>query len=348
MAYRIQLLLLAAVLSAAPTFSAHAGSSTQGIEVAKAAALVQAVRDAKPGDTILIAPGRYKTPLRFTAANSGTKAEPIVITSRDGPGTVVIDGSGSSIAIKFSGASHIAMRRLDVTGANYHGVFFDTGAHHITLDGSRVYDNHARHPIDSHAEVKGSGPKGRPRHISITNNEIFHTTHPPGGNFQGIDCNYCTDFLIADNYLHDIGQPTSEPFSHYDRGSCIQMKSVSIGTVIERNRFERCHIGIVYGGEGMESPEHVGGVVRDNVIVNSGEIGIAVVNVRDGKVTGNTVTGSPESIRVARDVRYPDGANEVVVENNTIDTPVISVDDPKVIVRANRIVAPGQAPNAEP
>lgn len=345
MANKLHMVLIAALLTAAPAGSALAGSSTQGIEVAKSAALVQAIRDAKPGDKILIAPGRYKTRLRFTAANSGTEAEPIVITARDGPGTVVIDGSGGSIAVKFSGASHILMRALDVTGANYHGVFFDVGAHHITLDGSRIYDNHARHPIDSHAEVKGSGPRGRPRHISITNNEIFHTTHPPGGNFQGIDCNFCSDFLIADNYLHDIGQPTAEPFSHYDRGSCIQMKSVSIGTVIERNRFERCHIGIVYGGEGMESPEHVGGIVRDNVIVDSGEIGIAVVNVRDGKVTGNTVTGSPESIRIARDVRYPDGANEVDVADNILDVPIKSVGDAKISLRDNRILSPGAPGN---
>lgn len=335
MVHRKQLLLLSAVVSLTWSGTCFAGGDAKETEVDDVSTLAQAVRDARPGDTILIAPGRYKTRLRFTAENSGTEAAPIVITARDGPGTVVIDGSGSSIAVKFSAASHIRMHGLDVTGANYHGVFFDMGAHHVTLDSSRIYDNHARHPLDSHAEVKGSGPKGRPRHISITNNEIFHTTHPPGGNFQGIDCNYCSDFLIAGNYLHDIGQPTAEPFSHFDRGSCIQMKSVSIGTVIERNRIERCHIGIVYGGEGMESPEHVGGVVRDNVIVDSGEIGIAVVNVRDGKVMGNTVTGSPESIRVSRDVRYPDGANEVDVNNNTVDTPIISVADPKVLLRDN-------------
>lgn len=341
MIYKNQLLLGAAMMSLVWIGIALAGGGPRETVVDDVPSLQTAIREARPGDKILIAPGHYKTRLRFNAANSGTEAAPIVIAARDGSATVVIDGSGGSIAVKFSGASHIRMRGLDITGANYHGVFFDLGAHHVTLDGSRIYDNHARHPIDSHAEVKGSGPKGRPRHIAITNNEIFHTSHPPGGNFQGIDCNYCSDFLIAGNYLHDIGQPTAEPFSHYDRGSCIQMKSVSIGTVIERNRIERCHIGIVYGGEGMESPEHVGGIVRDNVIVDSGEIGIAVVNVRDGRVTGNTVTGSPESIRIARDVRYPDGTNEVDVSNNVLDVPIKSVGDAKISLRDNRILSPG-------
>ena len=32
------------------------------------------------------------------------------------------------------------------------------------------------------------------------------------------------------------------------------MKSASRGTVIARNRVVRCHIGIVYGGEGLANP----------------------------------------------------------------------------------------------
>ena len=123
--------------------------------------------------------------------------------------------------------------------------------------------------------------------------------------FQGIDCNFCEHFRIEGNYLHDINSPTMEPYSHYDRGACIQMKSASRGTVIARNRVARCHIGIVYGGEGLANPEHWGGVIENNLIHDSVEMAIAIVNVRGGKVYHNTLFANGQSIRVAPDKRHP-------------------------------------------
>lgn len=331
--------ITAALLAFALAGISWAQSSKEHV-VQDDAALREAIASAKPGSRILIAPGRYRTPLRFNAQNSGTKDAPITLAAQGGLGSVVIDGAGTPIVIKFSGTSYVRLEGLEITGGGYHGVFFEKGAHHITLKGNRVYDNHAIRPMNSHAEVKGSGRRDlRPHHITIANNEIFHTTHPPGGNFQGIDCNFCSDFHIADNYLHDIGQPTAEPHSHYDRGSCIQMKSMSERTVIEGNRFTRCHIGIVYGGEGMASPEHVGGIVRDNVVTESGEIGIAVVNVRGGKVHLNKLSANPHSIVIARDVRNPKAQNQVDITSNITGTPIESVGDKGITLRDNAVVS---------
>ena len=303
--------------------------------VTNAEQLDDAVRAAQPGDLILIAPGRYRTKLRFTAQNSGTKFAPVIVTARDGLGTVVIDGAGADITVKFSAAAHVQIKALDITGGGYHGVFFDNGTHNIVVDGSRIYDNHGRRPLNSHAELKGSGGRARPHQIAITNNEIFHTRHPPGGNFQGIDCNFCDDFLIASNYLHDIREPTSEPYSHYDRGSCIQMKSTTQNTMIERNRIARCHIGIVLGGEGLASPENIGGIVRNNLIYDSGEIGIAIVNATGGKVTHNTLVRNGEAIRVARDGRYPESQNQVDIMNNILNGPIRAITKQKGAIKGN-------------
>lgn len=305
-------------------FSAHPGMA-RDISVADVAQLTRAVAAAQPGDKIVLAPGRYVTTLRFTRNNSGTETAPVTVTARDGPGTAVIDstGTGADTAVRFSSAAHITLAGLDITGGGHHGVFFAAGAHHITLTGNRIFDNFSKVPLNSHAELKGSGPAdNRPHHISIADNEIFHRSHPGGGNFQGIDCNFCDDFHIAGNYFHDIRQPTTERSSHYDRGSCIQMKSGSARVVIERNRIARCHIGIVYGGEGLSSPAHIGGVVRNNIIYDAQEIGIAVVNVTDGKILHNTLSGNGEAIRVARDSRNPDSVNRVLIANNILDHPL--------------------------
>jgi Periplasmic copper-binding protein (NosD) len=293
------------------------GSST--VVVASAAQLRAAVAAARPGDQILIAPGRYRTRIRFDPRNSGSAERPVVVRARDGLGSVVIDAVGSSITIKFSGAAHVEIRDLEITGGGHHGVFFDRGAHHITIRHNRIYDNHGIRPLDSHAELKGSGGQGRPADIAIVGNEIFHRMHPPGGNFQGIDCNFCERFRIEGNYLHDINSPTAEPYSHYDRGACIQMKSASRDTVIAGNRIARCHIGIVYGGEGLASPAHRGGVIQNNLIHDSAEMAIAIVDVRDGRVYQNTLFRNGQSIRIVPDQRHPSRTSDVEVANNLLD-----------------------------
>ena len=320
-------------------------ASARNLPVTDAAQLQRAVEEAKPGDTILIAPGRYAMRLIFTAQNSGTENAPVVLRPRDGAGSVVIDSreTGADMTVKFTGASHIQLEGLDITGGGYHGVFFTEGAHHILLLKNRIYDNFTVQPLNSHAEVKGSGPRdNRPRRITLADNEIFHTTHPPGGNFQGIDCNFCDDFRIVENYIHDIRNPSETRHSRFDRGSCIQMKSASTSVVIERNRIANCHIGVVYGGEGRASPEHIGGIVRNNIITGAAEFGVAIVNVSGGKVMHNTFYGNRQSIAVFRDSRNPDSRNDVIVANNLLDTPLHQDNAQDSIRRqANPVVAPG-------
>jgi Right handed beta helix region/Chondroitinase B len=283
--------------------------------------LRKAVAAAHPGEVILIAPGVYQTIVRFAPGNSGAVEAPVVLGARDGLGTVVIDGDGANITVKLSGAAYVEIRDLEITGGGFHGVFLDRGAHHITIRHNRIYDNHRVRPLNSHAEIKGSGGEGRPFEVAIVDNEIFHRTHPPGGNFQGIDCNFCDRFRISRNYLHDVNSPTAQPYSHYDRGACIQIKSRSTGTIIARNRIARCHIGIVYGGEGLASPEHQGGIIESNLIHDSAEMAIAIVGVRDGKVYHNTLFNNGESIRIAPDRRHPPGLSEADVANNILDHP---------------------------
>jgi len=138
------------------------------VPVADADQLRAAVLAADPGDKIIIAPGRYQTKLRFTEQNSGTEIAPVVVTARDGPGTVVLDGTGTGadITVKFTTAAYVRLEGLDITGGGYHGVFFSSGAHHISINGNRIYDNYTVQPMNSHAELKGSGTADNRPHQS--------------------------------------------------------------------------------------------------------------------------------------------------------------------------------------
>lgn len=321
------------------------GSVAKVVRVASIGALQNAIDRACPGDQILIQPGHYVGKVRVRPHVHGDAERPIRISSAEGLGSVIIDGGGTSITWKFIGSSFVEVRGLRITGGGYHGVFFEAGANNIVVEGNQVFDNHEVEPLDSHAEIKGSGGEGalRPRKITIKGNDIFHTRHPPGGNFQGIDCNLCSDFAILGNHIHDINSPTSYPYSYYDRGSCIQMKSASEHTLIEGNLIERCHIGIVLGGEGLTSPENISGVVRNNIIIDAYDIGIAIVNAEDAVVVHNTILGSARDIYLGVDRRYEVSRNAGLVANNVISNPISGPQDEGLRISGNQVLSDSTA-----
>jgi len=315
------------------------------VAVATEKALYEALADAKPGQTISILPGTYNGAFSVKAPARGTVDRPVIIEAAQGIGTVTLDGSGRYMTLRFNNSHHVIVRDLIITGGGYHGVFFEKGASYITLENNWMHDNTTVQPLNSHAEIKGSGgdDSTRPGHITIRGNRIFHTRHPAGGNFQGIDCNRCDSFHIVDNHIFDIGQPTGRTYSYYDQGACIQMKTRSRDTVIEGNRIENCHIGIVSGGEGAESPEHIGGVIRHNIIIEADNIGLVVANVESGKVHNNTFFGNYRDVLLGSDRRHNRPRNDVEIANNIFTLPPEEIVFEGAIIRDNLVLPSDEA-----
>ncbi|MDA0339577.1 MAG: right-handed parallel beta-helix repeat-containing protein, partial [Proteobacteria bacterium] len=298
-------------------------AQSEAVIVDTAETLQATLASAQPGQTISVLPGTYKGKFSVKAPVSGTAEKPIIIEAADGIGSVILDGTGYHITVRFNGSGHVIMRDMVITGGGYHGVFFERAAHDITIENNWIHDNTGVKPLNSHAEVKGSSgnDENRPARITIRNNRIYQTAHHPGRNFQGIDCNRCDDFHIVGNHIFDIGRPSERVHSYYDQGSCIQMKTRTQGTIIERNRIERCHIGIVYGGEGAESPEHIGGIVRNNLILLSKNISLVIAGVEDGKVFNNTFYGNYRDVLLGSDYRHNRPRNDVEIANNIFSMP---------------------------
>ncbi|MEZ0263462.1 MAG: hypothetical protein ACAI43_01950, partial [Phycisphaerae bacterium] len=70
---------------------------------------------AKPGDVLLLAPGKYSGSVSLKSA--GEPGKPIVWRGAD-VDTVVLDGSGEDSCLGFSGLSHLQFEHLTFTGAN--------------------------------------------------------------------------------------------------------------------------------------------------------------------------------------------------------------------------------------
>lgn len=310
------------------------------VQVASVEDLQKALNHACPGTEILIRPGHYAGRIIIGPQTAGRIGEPIIVRAEKGLGSVTIDGAGAIITWKFNGGSFVHLKDLQITGGGYHGIFFAHGSNNILIENNRVFDNHRTQPMESHAEIKGSGGGNElwPQDIVLRGNEIFHSVHPPGSNFQGIDCNFCLRFHVLENHIHDIKRPTTHEYSYYDRGSCIQFKSTSEDIVIEDNLIERCNIGVVLGGEGLASPENVSGIVRNNTVIESEDLGLAIVNARNFQAYGNRITGANRSIVLAKDGNFPEGTNTGTIKDNKMSHDLFGIEDFDVQFRGNHIL----------
>jgi hypothetical protein len=290
--------------------------------------LVSAAGALSPGKTILIAPGTYVLPRRLALSTGGTAAAPVVLAAAGAPGSVVIDANGAEEAFLVNGASYLRIEGLTITGGACHAIKVDPPSTDVVIVNNRMYDNTRTSRLtDQVSAVKGDPGAAR---VTVENNLVEQTVSFGGDNFQGIDCNAGVDWIVRGNTVRDIrGIGVS--------GSGIQFKSGSVGTVIENNLVVRCGLnGIVYGGFGnpawgKQTFEHVGGVVRNNVVVGCTDAGITAINTCDGKVVNNTLFNNgfnPDVRRPTRNLEY---------RNNILDRP-IQFRDGTTALQVNNVV----------
>lgn len=300
------------------------------VTVSDAKGLVSAAATLGPGKTLLLAPGTYVLPHRITLSQGGSADAPAVIAAAGGPGTVVVDAAGAEEAFLVMGACFLRIEGLTITGGACHAIKVDPPSTDVVLANNRLYDNtRTRNLADQVSAVKGDP---RTLRITVEGNTVEQLSAFAGTNFQGIDCNAGADWIVRGNTVRDIrGAALS--------GSGIQFKSGSVRTVIENNLVLRCGLnGIVYGGFGTpawggQTYEHVGGVVRNNVVVGCADAGITVINTLDGKVLNNTLfnNGVNPDVRIA--------ARNLEFRNNILDWPLLFRDGTTAL-KANNAILP--------
>ncbi|WP_170113213.1 right-handed parallel beta-helix repeat-containing protein [Ahniella affigens] len=198
-------------------------------------------------------------------------------------------------------ASGSTLSRLELSGGFYYGLFFQTdwftgggeaftGASNVLVDDLKIHD------------TGRDGIKITPQcnDITIRHSEIWNSgaIYPPGTplddkNAEGIDNVNGSRMRVHDTYIHDTAT------------TGLYFKGGAADVVIERNIIERTGVGgIMFGFD--TSPEFfdtaanplyyeaVRGVVRNNVIRDTGYAGIGLYASLNATVVNNTIVSTAQ------------------------------------------------------
>ncbi len=183
--------------------------------------LQQALRNARPGDKILMAPGVYRGGLS-QAGLRGAKGRPIVLAALDPKRPPVIEGG--TTCLQLTDPSYVDLRNLVLRKATGNGLNIDDGgsysspAHHIELHNLQISD---------------IGPNGNRDGIKLSGVDNFVvrdcTLNRWGNGGSAIDMVGCHDGIIIDC-----------SFSHVvtNSASGVQSKGGSRNIIVQRCRFE--------------------------------------------------------------------------------------------------------------
>ena len=265
-----------------------------------------ALAAAQPGATIVLRGGTYRE-----GRDVRVRKSDITIKSAKGEWAVIDltnmkPGDENSAIMFYAEDDHTRnpvtgckLQSVEVKGG-YYTVCFETkwewgqadrsGASDIIVEDCILHDS-----SDDAVKVKPGCSNITIRYCEIYNSGRSHVSHPEFNkgeqNSEGIDNVNGDGMHVHNNYIHDICS------------NAIYAKGGATGVIIENNRIERAYgAGIMLGFD--TSPqyfdtkvnpqyyENIQGIVRNNLIIDTGWEGIGLYASKDAQVYNNTVVNA--------------------------------------------------------
>jgi hypothetical protein len=249
------------------------------VHVSNVDALVRAVNDATPGDTILIADGLYALNGEYLRVDTADVTLRSASGNRD---AVVLDGDYVTTEIVQVAASNVTIADLTLREAQYHPIHVVTSGGH-TLN-TTIYNLRIVDPGQQAIKINPSGDGFYPdggtiacSRIELTESGRAQVWNINGSCYTGgVDAHQARDWTIRDNEITGFWCPNdlAEHGIHLWRG-CRD-------TVVERNvlgdNARGIGFGLMEGGDARTYPDdpcpgagggyvgHYGGVIRNNAI----------------------------------------------------------------------------------
>ena len=285
------------------------------ITVSNLAEFEAAIDEANNGNgnmTIVLEPGTYQltSNLRFIAANMENLT---IMGATDNMHDVIIKGLGwndNSVTHIFNvAADNFTVANMTIGEVFYHPI----QVHSNPNDADNFKAQNVRFVDAKEQLLKVSGGGNLFADNGVIQCCEFEFTNGIAYQYYtgGIDAHRSVDWEIKYNTFKGIRSPENSLAEH-----AIHMWRESSGTVVDANLIIDCDRGIGFGlGEGFENG-HTGGLIMNNMVHTSRDVGIGLETSPNTKVYNNTVVTDnyPRSI----EYRFP-ATSDVLIANNLVN-----------------------------
>src|SRR4051812_9982303 len=252
----VAVLAVPASASAATFYVSTSGSdSSPCSSLAPCASFSRGYGVAAPGDTVLVAAGKYGNQrIDDVPAKDATGVAQITIQPAAGASVTIGDLLSFASNVRYSGFT------VDLNGGGQPDV---RGGHDVTVENARATNFYVQGPT-SNVTIKGGeyGPY-------VTEGGGSHIKTLTAGGDDPNSAVQPKNTVVDGAYFHDYSVPPGSS-AHLD---CLHV-FYHVGVTIKNSRFERCeHYGILLGSNGSTAAEH--DVVQNNFFKDSQVAGFA-------------------------------------------------------------------------
>lgn len=282
----------------------------------------QAIKDASPGDVILMAPGEYYfTERMLEVMNNGSPNNPITIKAVQ-LGDVIIKSEMSEGF--YVAGSNWTFENLIINGVCGNDSRCEHAFHVVAnADNFKLRNNIIK---NFNAHLKLNADKGEnPDNGVVENNLIFNERARDTGNaVTPIDAVNVNNWIVKGNIITDFSKGRGNKISYgaFFKGNA--ENNIFDGNLIMCEWLHRggVRVGVSFGGGGSGdkycrdfdcSTEHTNGVIRNNIIMNcTTDVGIYLNRSADTLIHNNLIYNT-----AGIDVRFPTSSANIY--NNIID-----------------------------
>jgi hypothetical protein len=323
---------------------APSGSDTAGNGSLRSpyATIDRALAAAGEGNAAIVLRGgtyRLRSAIRISIPN-------ITIRSYTGEWAhLAVSSNDSAIAqvIEFYlGSEGGRIQRLEISGGSFHAVKMESGwgwasnpARNITVEDSVLHDTGR----DIIKITPGTS------NITIRRCHLYNSGRRDNSNAEGIDNVNSHNMVVQDNYIHDIAT------------SGLYAKGGAKNALIERNLIVNAGgngiaLGFTTDPEWFDPDnsmmyEAIDGVVRNNIVINSGMSGVGLFAALRPQVYNNTLINTGRVYHASISVqpnanpyhKHPSASENVVIRNNIVVQPA-DASTPAFLIRCHSGVNP--------
>jgi parallel beta-helix repeat protein len=289
----------------------------QVVVVSSVEELRAAVAAATPGTIIEMTDGTYTWSDTASCCTISDKTNLTIRSQSGNRDAVVVQGLGISsrttqFCFKLYRSDYITFENFTMKDVYWHCVQVNEGSEYATFRNLVMWDA-------GEGPIKGTSPGTSGPYCDyglVEDCAIGYTDTGERSCVEGIDLVACNDWVIQDCEFYKArksGGPAKVGWGFFAKGN-------SQDTVVDDCYFEDCDIAISFGGggtssqyfrDGDETYEHRRGIMKNNVVNRTKDVGIYMYYAMQFKIYNNTIWSTFEAADSSIDMRFPPTSGEV-------------------------------------